>query len=227
MASVRLIAGPTTPQRFSGILSATSGVNSISPIKLESTDVVKITADKSLSLQLDADVNTLDGTYLWTPATSQICLRDLGGTGTKVFVGSTLADAVESAFPVALQGEDPCGTAPPKGPYETTRKFHPGHYTALLRGRGGPKYMNDTLRPGNVGLMKRYSWRKLEPTQGNYDFTQIQADLTWAQSYGQQLIIMIEDKTFELEDPAPDYLPITARSTGPAATRSCAGIRTS
>ena len=209
---VRLIAGPTTPQRFSGILSATSGVNSMSPIKLESTDVVKITADKSLSMQFDATVNSLDGTYFWTPATSQIRLRDLSGTGTQVFVGGTLADAVETAFPLALQGEDPCGTAPPKGPYETTRKFHPGHYTALLRGQGGPKYMNDTLRPGNVGLMKRYYLALARADAGQL---QLHRDpgrpRLGTELYGMQLIIMIEDKTFVLDRPNPAYLDYVTR----------------
>lgn len=51
---VRLIAGPATPQQFSGEFSASSGVNSYSPIKLERGDVVRTTADKSLSITFDA-----------------------------------------------------------------------------------------------------------------------------------------------------------------------------
>ncbi len=203
---VRLIAGPTTPQVFGGVVTATSGVNSFSPIKLESTDVVRIAADKSLVIEFDAAVNSLDGAYFWTPATSQICLKSTGGTPVRVFIGTTLADAVEASFPVSLQGEDPCGTAAPKGPYQTARKFNPGHYTALLRSHGALKYMNDAIRPGVVGIMKRYTWRKLEPTPGSYDLSAIQADLNWAQSYGMQLIVMIEDKTFTLERPTPAYL---------------------
>ena len=203
---VRLISGPTTPQQFSGVVSATSGVNSFSKVKLESDDVVAITADKSLSLALSTTVNTLDGVYFWTPQTSQICLRNTGGPATRVFVGTSLADAVERTFPLELQGEDPCGLKPPPGPYQTNRKYHPGHYTALLRSQGGPKYMNDAVRPGVAGLMKRYTWRKLEPTPGVYDFSGIQSDLVWAQSYGMQLIVMIEDKTFVYERPTPAYL---------------------
>lgn len=203
---VRLIAGATTTQQFGGTFAASNGVSSWYPVKLESDDVVRIDADRALEVSFDAPAGTLDGADFWTPLTSQLCLRNTAGTSTRVFVGATLADAVEVSFPVALQGDDPCGLAPPPTAYQTTRKFHPGHYTALLRGQGALKYMNDAVRPGVTGLMKRYTWRKLEPTQGSYDFSGIQSDLTWAQSYGMQLIVMIEDKTFTSERPTPDYL---------------------
>lgn len=208
---VRLIAGPTAPQVFSGTFSASNGVNSTYPQKLEPGDVVQVTPEKNLLIAFDAAVNSFDGTFFWTPQTSQICLRDTGGTGTRVYLGATLADAIEVSLPLNLQGEDPCGILPPRGPYLTDRKFHPGHYTVLLRSQNALKYMQDTLRPGNVGLMKRYTWRKLEPSQGVYDFSAIQADLVWVRSYGQQLVIMIEDKTFKLEDPAPAYLASVSR----------------
>ena len=202
----KLIAGPTTPQAFTGGFSSSLGVTKIYTFRLESTDVAQITADKGLSISFDATVNSFDGAQFWTSQTSQICLRNTGGTATKVYLGATLADAVEITLPYNLQGEDPCGIKPPPGPYVTTRKFHPGHYTALLRSQGALKYMQETVQPGNTGLMKRYTWRKLEPTPGVYDFSGIAADLAWAQSYGQQLIVMIEDKTFAPDNPAPDYL---------------------
>jgi hypothetical protein len=91
--------------------------------------------------------------------------------------------------------------------YQTTRKFHPGHYTVILPAHNGDqRHMDDAVRPGMVGIMKRYRWRQLEPTKGNYDFSKIQADLNWAQAYGMQVIVMIEDKTFKLERPNPGYL---------------------
>jgi hypothetical protein len=202
----KLIAGPATPQTFTGTFSSTLGVTSIYRFKLESNDVATITPEKNLAISFDATVNSFDGVQFWTAQTSQICLRNTGGSPTKVYLGATLGDAVEITLPYNLQGEDPCGIKPPPGPYQTTRKFNPGHYTALLRSHGALVYMQDTLRPGTRGLMKRYTWRKLEPTAGNYDFAGIAADLAWAQSYGQQLIVMIEDKTFINEDPAPAYL---------------------
>ena len=91
--------------------------------------------------------------------------------------------------------------------YQTTRKFHPGHYSVILRAHNGQqKYMDDAVRPGMRGIVKKYRWRELEPTKGNYNFSMIQSDLYWAQAYGMQLIIMIEDKTFKLERPNPAYL---------------------
>ena len=91
--------------------------------------------------------------------------------------------------------------------YTTTRKFHPGQYTVILMAHNdAQKYMDDANRAGMRGIMKKYYWRDLEPTQGNYNFTAVQADLNWAQAYGMQLIIMIVDKTFKLERPNPAYL---------------------
>jgi hypothetical protein len=97
--------------------------------------------------------------------------------------------------------------APAADAYTTTRKFHPGHYTAILMSHNdSQRYMDDANRPGMRGIMKKYYWRELEPTQGDYNFSKIQADLNWAQAYGMQLVIMIADKTFTLERPNPAYL---------------------
>jgi hypothetical protein len=91
--------------------------------------------------------------------------------------------------------------------YTTTRKFHPGHYTVLFMSDNvSQKAMHDANRSGMTGIVKKYYWRDLEPTQGNYRFDRIQADLNWAQAYGMQVVIMIVDKTFKLERPNPAYL---------------------
>ena len=66
--------------------------------------------------------------------------------------------------------------------------------------------MAASIKPGVVGIMKRYTWRSLEPTLGNYNFAELQSDLTWAKSHGMRLVVMIEDKTFVLERPTPTYL---------------------
>jgi hypothetical protein len=46
----------------------------------------------------------------------------------------------------------------------------------------------------------------VEPSQGNYDFSEIQSDLDYAASQGMQLIVWIEDKTFVNEHAVPLYL---------------------
>ena len=96
--------------------------------------------------------------------------------------------------------------APAASAYTTTRKFNPGHYTVLLHSQGDQRYMDDARRPGMRGITKKYYWRELEPSRGIYDLAKIRADLDWAQAYGMQLIVMIEDKTFKLERPNPAYL---------------------
>jgi hypothetical protein len=91
--------------------------------------------------------------------------------------------------------------------YTTTRKFHPGHYTVMfMSDNGSQRALDDANRSGMTGIVKKYYWRDLEPTQGNYNFTAIQNDLNWAQAYGMQVVIMIVDKTFKLERPNPGYL---------------------
>ncbi len=81
-----------------------------------------------------------------------------------------------------------------------------GQYASLLRSQGSQAYMATVVKPGVTGIMKRYSWRSLEPTAGNYDFSELQSDLSWAQSQGVRLIVMIEDKTFVPERATPAYL---------------------
>jgi hypothetical protein len=202
---VRLIAG-NNPQRFAGRIETSGKINSIYPVRLESDDIANLASPQRLEIRFDAVPKSLDGVDLWAPATSPLCLRDTGGTGTKVYLGATLATAVAVTAPVSLQGTNACGSSTSVASYKTSRKYNPGHYTALLRSQGGLQFMNDAVRPGVVGIMKRYTWRSLEPTQGNYDFSQVQADLNWANSYGMQLIVMIEDKTFVPERPTPAYL---------------------
>lgn len=86
------------------------------------------------------------------------------------------------------------------------RKSHTGHWAVMLRGNDSQAAMTGCLVPGVVGVMKRYTWRSLEPTSGVYNFAEVRSDLAWARSKGARLIVFIEDKTFVDEKPLPDYL---------------------
>jgi hypothetical protein len=86
------------------------------------------------------------------------------------------------------------------------RKYHPGQYVALFKSQSDHRTMAATLKPGVVGFLKRYTWRSLEPTPGNYDFSEIRDDLAWTAAYGMRLIVMVEDKTFVPERSTPAYL---------------------
>jgi hypothetical protein len=99
------------------------------------------------------------------------------------------------------------GSAPPPDTTYGARKYRPGHYIALLRSQDSHSVMAESMKPGVVGFLKRYSWRSLEPSLGSYDLSEVQSDLNWAAAYGMKLIVMIEDKTFgHDEKPAPDYM---------------------
>ena len=123
-----------------------------------------------------------------------------------MFRGETLADAVAVTAPVALSGEEACGGASSPASNIGSRKYHPGHYIAMLRGNDTQAIMAQSIKPGVVGFMKRYGWPALEPSPGKYQFAEIKSDLAWAAAHGVRLIIMVEDKTFVKELPTPPDL---------------------
>jgi hypothetical protein len=94
------------------------------------------------------------------------------------------------------------------------RKYHPGQYVVLFKSQDDHRTMLATLKPGVIGFVKRYTWRSLEPTPGNYNFSELRDDLTWTAAYGMRLIVLIEEKTFVAERSTPAYLDAyTVRNT--------------
>jgi hypothetical protein len=107
------------------------------------------------------------------------------------------------------------------------RKNVPGHYITIgtSNGRRGTYYKrvngsnpNLLTLPGVRGVQVRYLWRDLEPTAGTYTFgtvkttypdseRTIRADLWRARQNNSNLIIMVEDRTF---DGHPDRSPPVA-----------------
>lgn len=51
-------------------------------------------------------------------------------------------------------------------------------------------------RPDIAGVQVVYNWRRLEPKQGEYDFSAIDADLAMADALGKKLFIQIQDRFF-------------------------------
>ncbi len=88
---------------------------------------------------------------------------------------------------------------------EAQRKFHPGHYVSIARGYARNDF-SGALVKGVTGVQLRYRWADLEPAEGRYDFSVISRDLQAAQLAGVQLVVLIEDKSFKDERPAPAYL---------------------
>jgi len=87
----------------------------------------------------------------------------------------------------------------------TARKFNPGHYITVYRTDTGGEIVG-ALREGVVGVQKRYIWKSLEPSQGKYNFAQIERDLATVSKQGAHLVVVIEDKSFTKEKPTPGYL---------------------
>ncbi|HET7203332.1 MAG TPA: hypothetical protein VFI92_08185 [Steroidobacteraceae bacterium] len=233
---LRLISS-TEQQQFSGVVESTLPFDAASGVNLENADSARLATSRTLNTSLAAWPGHSDGVDFEVSVDSKLCLRDTGSSAVRIFVGTSLADAIEVAAPVALSGSDACGdgaaalggsTIPELASTTTNsgdvsadtvtatstttaivgRKYHPGHYVSILRDAywRTQTVMTDSIKPGVVGMSKRYTWRQLEPTLGNYNFSEIQSDLNWAAAYGMRLVVMIEDKTFILERPTPTYL---------------------
>ena len=62
-------------------------------------------------------------------------------------------------------------------------------------------------RPDIGGAQVVYNWRALEPSEGVYDFSAIEADLKLLQSLHKQMFIQVQDRFFDLKARnIPDYL---------------------
>src|SRR4029077_12325075 len=121
--------------------------------------------------------------------------------------GNSLADAVPVTAPVALSSADACGDAVTPLLAASARKYHPGHYTIITNGVGAQSFMTNAIQqPGMVGIVRRYSWRSVEPSQGVYDFSVIKSDLAWATAHGAHFVVVITYKTVTPEKDGPAYL---------------------
>jgi hypothetical protein len=62
-------------------------------------------------------------------------------------------------------------------------------------------------RPDIAGAQVVIAWRKLEPREGRYDFSSIEADLAVTRELKKQLFVQIQDRFFDPRDRGvPDYL---------------------
>ncbi|MEW5788603.1 MAG: glycoside hydrolase [Pseudomonadota bacterium] len=92
-------------------------------------------------------------------------------------------------------------------------KWHPGHYVTLAPfDSDGPDYFDKVLAeivqyPAMRGVQKRYLWSTLERGEGQYDFSEIEADLARLARHGKRLVILLQTKSFKATAPAaPLYL---------------------
>jgi hypothetical protein len=130
------------------------------------------------------------------------------------------------APPTQLCFDEQCASTPelPKG----DMKWHPGHYMLLQTGNSQSQRFSyyDADLAGNAslaGAQVRWSWAELEPSQGNYNFSAIEADLARLQSMGKRLWIQVLDRKFNTTDSSgiiPSYMMTSAYNGGLVQNRS-------
>jgi len=208
---VRLIAGGQAEQ-FSFQIDSDMPYSATSRVGANGTTSASLGSSKSIDAALSADAGSVDGVNFSVSPDAKLCIRDEGNSGVNIYLGDDLANAMEVTAPVALTSADACGDAVVSADAVTSalvtsgRKYHVGHWIVMGRGDDSQAMMQTAVKPGVVGIMKRYTWRSLEPSQGVYQFGEIKSDLAWAAAHGMHLIVMIEYKTFRYEKAGPAYL---------------------
>jgi hypothetical protein len=201
---IRLIAG-TTRQQFSGVVESDVPITGVLTTRLDSTESARLLTATSLGAIFSAEPGGVDGVKFSASAGAKLCLRDAGSTGVHLYLGNSLADAVPVTAPLALSSADACGDAIAPVLGASARKYHPGHYTIVVNGVDAQAFMSSSLLPGMVGIVRRYTWRSLEPSQGVYDFSVIKSDLAWAAANGTHFVVVI-DYDNDVEKVGPAYL---------------------
>ncbi|MBI2281988.1 MAG: T9SS type A sorting domain-containing protein [Bacteroidetes bacterium] len=98
----------------------------------------------------------------------------------------------------------------------TDRKCNMGNYVAYVSNVTQAEIINTANLSGVAGVHKRYKWKDLEPTPGNYNFSSIQTDLNILSSRGKQLISMVLTKSFDTNSVVtPNYLSSYVATFGP------------
>ena len=199
---VRLLSG-TSRQQFSGVMQSSQAITGVQAVQLEPHDSATLTTPTTLTATFATWPGGMDGVNFTLAAGATLCVRNSGNPTVNMYFGATLADAVPVTAPAALAGTNACGSSkPPPG----GRKFHAGQWIVMGENASSQEIMSQSIEPGVTGLVKRYTWASMEPSQGAYDFSELQSDLNWAAANGMRIIAIIEDKTFNGTKAGPAYL---------------------
>lgn len=103
----------------------------------------------------------------------------------------------------------------------TPVKWHPGHYYAIMNyGKNSSSYLTQVYKelqetPVLRGIQVRYRWAELEEAEGKYNFSSITKRLNELSAINKRLVIVIDTKSFELEEEiVPDYLKTSSYEGG-------------
>ena len=196
---LRLVAGGADAQ-FSGVVESDRPISGVRSANPAAAAKARLSSATSLGTTLAASAGGVDGVSFSASAGSKLCLRDAGSSGVRIYRGSSMKNAVPVTVPVALTSADACGDAVLPMAHASVsapgRKYHPGHYTIIVNGVGAQSFMTDAMqKSGMRGIVRRYTWRSVEPSKGVYDFSVIKSDLAWAKAHGAQFIVVIQYKT--------------------------------
>ncbi len=214
---VRLAAGGSS-QKFSGVFESNKPFKWIKKVEMESGDVAVQKQSGKLETKFSVWKAGEDGITFKATEGAGVCLRATGGVST-VYVGPK---ATPLSMPLDLTNSGACGQVvvqpapvaveePAPVPAEepvaivSERKFNPGHYISVNRFDKQGDMIN-AIKPGITGIQKRYYWKSMEKSKGVYDFSEVRSDLELLAGQGMQLVVFVEDKTFNGEIPTPAYL---------------------
>lgn len=94
-----------------------------------------------------------------------------------------------------------CGKSEPKT--SESVKWNPGHYLLAFK----KTTQQDFLKGNFLGVQKKYDWKDIEKSKGNYDFSIIKNDLSFLQQNNKRLFIELSTKAFGQDEiAAPNYL---------------------
>lgn len=194
-------------ESFDGRFEFSKPLVSYQPVSIESADLLSQPDPGTLDVHMEVWPGWYDGVDFTMEEFTRVCLRSTAGREQVVSLLSPgQQQPLRVTTPVDLTNNGACGLpADPFPPPTHGRKFNAGHYVVLTR-HDDDASLAASVIPGVKGFVKRFSWRELEPTPGNYDFSGIAADLATVAGYGLQFIVLIEDKTFSKQVPTPDYL---------------------
>ncbi len=113
--------------------------------------------------------------------------------------GGSPSTAAPAATPAAVTDKAQAVASP------ANAKAHPGHYVVI----SATDTHGQLLLLGNSniqGIVKHYAWNELEPNMGNYNFSQIRADLAEAALQKKYLLIQIDLEPRTNNKVIPEYL---------------------
>lgn len=100
--------------------------------------------------------------------------------------------------PITLCVDEVCSEPPTKAGI----KWHPGHYLLpnMVHSAGNklsPSVITDLAdEPAIQGLQLKVNWALIEPTRGNYNFSELEAHLAQLEKIGKRYVLQVMDRNF-------------------------------